>query len=304
MSISLITACKNRVDALKISLMSWLNYKEITEIIIVDWSSDEPINYLTKLDPRIKVIRVSDKNYFNQPQPLNLAAKIATGDYILKVDSDHTFNPYYNGVTKYFPEEKSFVCGRLNYKSPQYWSEEHQSYVISDEYLSNPQNRVQYVYSYAPVFRYLTGILYVKKEYFDSVGGYNENLGDCYAYEDDELYSRLELFGLEQKGLDLDFHFIHLPHPDKKRTENFKGFDWQEKYEELIREKLSPMHSGDELNWQIEYALSEKHVEVNKEKFGDVKHYYVESKTQWNITQIDDQNYCAFEGEEELKKNR
>ena len=62
------------------------------------------------------------------------------------------------------------------------------------------------------------------------------------------------------------------------------------------------MHSGDELNWQIEYALSEKHVEVNKEKFGDVKHYYVESKTQWNITQIDDQNYCAFEGEEELKK--
>jgi FkbM family methyltransferase len=302
MSISLITACKNRVDALKISLMSWLNYKEITEIIIVDWSSDEPINYLTKLDTRIKVVRVSDKQYFNQPQPLNLAAKIATGDYILKVDSDHTFNPYYSGIVKYFPEEKSFVCGKLNFKAPEYWSEEHQAYVISDEYLSNPQNRVQYVYSYAPVFRYLTGILYVKKEYFNSVGGYNENLGDCYAYEDDELYSRLELFGLKQKGLDLDFHFIHLPHPDKKRIENFKGFDWQEKYENLVREKLSPMHSGKELNWQVEYAISEKHVEENKEKFGNLEHYYVQPKTQWDITQMDDQNYYASEIKIEFEK--
>jgi FkbM family methyltransferase len=302
MSISLITACKNRVDALKISLMSWLNYKEITEIIIVDWSSDEPINYLTKLDTRIKVVRVSDKQYFNQPQPLNLAAKIATGDYILKVDSDHTFNPYYSGIVKYFPEEKSFVCGKLNFKAPEYWSEEHQAYVISDEYLSNPQNRVQYVYSYAPVFRYLTGILYVKKEYFNSVGGYNENLGDCYAYEDDELYSRLELFGLKQKGLDLDFHFIHLPHPDKKRIENFKGFDWQEKYENLVREKLSPMYSGKELNWQVEYAISEKHVEENKEKFGNLEHYYVQPKTQWDITQMDDQNYYASEIKIEFEK--
>jgi len=34
--ISIITACKNRVDALKISLMSWLNYEEIHEVVITD----------------------------------------------------------------------------------------------------------------------------------------------------------------------------------------------------------------------------------------------------------------------------
>jgi hypothetical protein len=299
--ISIITACKNRTDALKVSLMSWLNFKEIHEVIIVDWDSEEPINHLTKLDPRVKVVRVSDKKYFNQPQPLNLAAKIATGEYILKVDADHLFNPYYNGIEKYLPNNESFTCGKLNVNHPERWSEEQQATVISDEYLSSHPNRIKYVYSYSPIFRYLVGILFIEKKHFDAVGGYNENFGECYAFEDEEMYTRLELYGLKKVQLDLDFHFIHLPHPDKKRIENFKGFDWQERYTELVREKLSPMHSGDELEWQIEYALSEKHVDENKEKFGDVKHYYVQPKTHWNITQIDDQNYCAFEGEGELK---
>jgi len=87
-SISIIAACKNRVDPLKVSLMSWLSFDQVKEVIIVDWSSDEPINYLTKFDSRVKVIRVDNKEYFNQPQPLNLAASIATGDYIFHLDAD------------------------------------------------------------------------------------------------------------------------------------------------------------------------------------------------------------------------
>lgn len=96
MTISLICACKNRNEPLQIALSSWLLRPEITEIIVVDWSSDVPLASLTKLDSRIKVITVQDQKYFNQPQPLNLAASIATGDYILKVDCDYVFNPYHN----------------------------------------------------------------------------------------------------------------------------------------------------------------------------------------------------------------
>ena len=96
MSVSLICACKNRKAPLKISLSSWLLFKEITEIIIVDWSSDESLRELIHLDPRIKVINVPNQIYFNQPQPLNLAAKISTGDYILKVDTDYILNPYHD----------------------------------------------------------------------------------------------------------------------------------------------------------------------------------------------------------------
>ena len=78
MNVSVICACKNRYNALRVSLNSWLAFDEIKEIIIVDWSSDEPIGHLTKIDKRIKVICVDNEKYFNQPQPLNLAASIAT----------------------------------------------------------------------------------------------------------------------------------------------------------------------------------------------------------------------------------
>ena len=77
MSVSLICACKNRIDALRISLNSWVKFEEITEIIVTDWNSDEPIDFLLDIDPRIKIVRVSDQKYFNQPQPLNIALDLA-----------------------------------------------------------------------------------------------------------------------------------------------------------------------------------------------------------------------------------
>ena len=101
MNVSVICACKNRIKPLTIALHSWLLCDEIKEIIIVDWSSDESISYLTKIDSKIKVISVPDKEYFNQPQPLNLAASITTGDYILKFDSDHVINPYWSFFSTY-----------------------------------------------------------------------------------------------------------------------------------------------------------------------------------------------------------
>lgn len=293
MTISLITACKNRVEALKISLMSWLNFKEISEVVIVDWDSDEPIDYLVKLDPRIKVIRVENKKHFNQPQPLNLAASIATGDYIFKVDNDHIFNPYYLNILNHLPKGKSFFCGQLEIKNNiQKWSEEGQfSYIDTTVAKDDYQD---YLMSYTPFYRYLVGMLFVKKEYFDSIGGYNEKLGDCYAYEDDEIYRRLELFGLEKNKTSIkSYQFIHLPHGDGKRIENFKGFDNQEVYIQQIINKLSSQYSGEELKWQVEYAITEYQTTLNKNMIGEIKDYYVSNNTEWNIVKINDQVYCA-----------
>ena len=62
MSISVISACKNRVDALSISVSSWILFDEIDEIIIVDWNSDDNVKkYLKKnniLSDKIKIIEV------------------------------------------------------------------------------------------------------------------------------------------------------------------------------------------------------------------------------------------------------
>lgn len=294
--ISIITACKNRVDALKISLISWLNYKEIHEVIITDWDSDESIDYLTKLDPRVKVIRVENQKYFNQPQPLNIAAKLATGEYILKLDADHLFNPYYNTLKNHLPSEKSFFCGQLDVDYERFNELKQLSYIDTtmptDDY-------IEYVHSYSPFIRYLVGILFVRKEYFDAVGGYNENLGSCYAFEDDEMYQRLVLYGLEKKKYKVDnYGFIHLPHQDSKRIENFKGFGWQDEYKKQISDNLSAMgYTEEELKWQVEYALSEQHVRENKKLIGEIKSYFVPNKTKWNIVGVDEQHFYAYEEE-------
>jgi SAM-dependent methyltransferase len=294
MSISVICACKNRYDSLRVSLNSWLSIKNIQEIIIVDWSSDEPLNHLTKLDSRIKIVRVEDKKYFNQPQPLNLAASLATGDYILKLDTDYLINPYYNFVEKYFPDHNSFTSGSYNTNSPEYLDPETGLYMINKHEMSDEQLK-EYFNSYSPYFLYLTGLLFISKENYNKIGGYNENLGKCYAYEDDEIFQRLRYMGLNENKLDYDNYLIHLPHPDGKRTENFEGFGWDENYKNMIRENLSPNYSGQELEWQVEYALSQKHIEENKNMIGKISDYYVKPKTNWNIVQMDDQNYFAEE---------
>lgn len=287
MSISVICACKNRNSPLRVSLNSWLNFKEISEIIIVDWSSDDPLGYLTKLDPRIKIIRVSDKKYFNQPQPLNLAASIATGDYILKLDTDYITNPYFNFITRYLPDNNSFTSGIHNIKNPEYYDEESGCYMI-DKFSMSDADLQEYFNSYSPYFKYLTGFLFVTRENFNKIGGYNENLGKYYAFEDSEIYKRLENLGLTHNRMDYDHNLIHIPHPDSKRVENFEGYGDKDK------EWINSIHHDSE-RWQAEYFISQSHVKENVKIIGEIEYTYVKPKTSWNIIRMDDQNYFAEE---------
>lgn len=297
MKISLICACKNRYNSLIVSLNSWLTFKEIEEFIIVDWSSDEPLNHLTKLDKRIKIIRVDDEKYFNQPQPLNLAVNVASGDYILKVDSDYIMNPYYNFFEKYVPDENSFVCGHLTVKNYDFYNPDTGTYYI-DKYNMEAKDFVDYANSYSPLFKYLNGFLFVSKENYLKIGGYNENLKKYYAFEDDEIPERLKLLGLNEIKIDIDYYLIHLPHQDSKRTENFEGKD--EEYEQSLRQNLSEYYQGEQLQWQIDYAMAQRHIDLNRKYIAEIKDYYVKPKTQWKIIQIDDQNYFAEQKKEKL----
>jgi GR25 family glycosyltransferase involved in LPS biosynthesis len=289
MTISLICACKNRNQPLQIALTSWLLRPEITEIIIVDWSSDESLAPLTKLDRRIKVITVPNQKYFNQPQPLNLAASIATGDYILKVDCDYVFSPYYNFFETYQIDKNSFVSGKHNIKNYEYFDETTQSFIVDKDKMSFPE-LVEYVSSYSPIFKHLIGLLFISRQNFEKVGGYNEKLGKYYAYEDDEIFHRLRVLGLTEKKLDFNYNILHIPHPDKKRTENFEGYDSQQL--NYIRDSLSDEdHRVKE--WNAEYLLTMEHIETNKKIAPLTDNYYIKSLTEWNIQKIDEQNYYA-----------
>lgn len=262
MSVSIICACKNRKKPLSISLASWIQFDEVDEIIITDWNSDDCISDLTRLDNRIKIIRVENEPYFNQPQPLNLAASLVKSEYILKLDCDHILNPYFNFFDYHKPKEKEFIVG---YNS-----------LLKDQLL-HP----------------LWGLLYVKKSHFNSVGGYNEHMGKYYAVEDDELTTRLISFGLTLKQIKIQkLSALHIPHSDKDRIENFESFN-------SIKKSLEKRETKDFYSEAVKvskFKNFEKYPNCAKMLgiFTPDDEYYMEPIYKWKVTPISDQVYEAI----------
>tara|TARA_Y100000004_G_C8941714_1_gene424458 strand:+ start:340 stop:1152 length:813 start_codon:yes stop_codon:yes gene_type:complete len=266
MKVSIICACKNRAEPLYASIKSWLLKKEICEVIIVDWSSDESISDIINLDSRIKVIRVNGEKYFNMPEPLNLAASVATGDALLTMATDYFFNPYdeYNFFKRYPIDDTSFVCGMSDYNS-------------------DPR-------TYEPIFYYLRGLLYVSRKNFLEVGGYREGESKYYGNEDDELIDRLKKSGLEKKLIDQSYTIFHIPHTDKKRIENFEGYHTDKNMNHAVHSELSKKYSGQQLEWQCEYVIAQRHIRKNLEKYTKTSNF---KNTKWDINKISDQYYDA-----------
>jgi GT2 family glycosyltransferase len=272
MSVSIISACKNRGKALSISIASWIQFDEVDEIIVTDWNSDEPIDHLTRLSKKIKIVSVKNEPYFNQPQPLNLAASLVKSEYILKLDCDHVLNPYFNFFDLHKIEENSFIsgCNSLNWKM--------------DSYFLYP----------------LWGLLYLKTESFKKVGGYNENMGKYYAVEDDELAVRLISYGLTPMFMDITkFSALHIAHDHKDRVKNFESF---ENIHKILSEKNLPNDKLYECIMEVSrnknhsnYPMASKVLDMfNKNSNEKVDNsFYSAPIHNWKITKVNDQIYKA-----------
>jgi hypothetical protein len=287
MNVSIICACKNREESLRISLQSWLCFDQIKEIIIVDWSSDKSLNYLTSIDSRIKIITVKNEKHFNLSQPLNLAAKIATGDAILKVDCDYILNPYHSFFKNYKLDEGSFISGNPNMKNYEVWTGDRFAIDIKNMHIVDIYD---YVVTYTHYFKYLKGMLFVHRNIFEQIGGFNEGI-DSYGWEDSDIIHRLELLGLEHRRINYDHSLIHIPHPDRKRFEHCK--DYKKEDEDSFMKCVPAEFDEDRKMWEVEYLLSHKYIGENKNKFVQLDTPYSEPKMNWNITQIDDQTFIA-----------
>jgi hypothetical protein len=280
MPVSIISACKNRKKPLAISMASWMQFDEVDEIIVTNWNSDEPIDHLTILSKKVKIINVKNEPYFNQPQPLNLAASLVKSDYILKLDCDHVLNPYFNFFDFHDIKENSFISGSNKLLEGM------------DFHFLHP----------------LWGLLYVKTEVFKKVGGYNENMGKYYAVEDDELAVRLISYGLNPILIDSQkLSALHIPHSNKDRVKNFESFESITK----ILSEFGKDFLGDDLYTYMSklckdknhnvYPISARMMEIldlqEKNKYSekieiDVD-WYSEPLYKWDITQINDQIYEA-----------
>ncbi|HNW74106.1 MAG TPA: galactosyltransferase-related protein [Bacteroidales bacterium] len=170
--ISLITAVKNRSETLSGVIQTWVNKPEISEIIIVDWSSDHSLIPLIEKyqDDRILLAIVPGKPRWVLSEAFNLAARLSTKDKILKMDADVSINPDFFSLHTLKPG--IFYSGN--------WTR------------GRDENE-----------RHLNGIVFLyAKDYF-RVNGYNEYI-QSYGWEDTDLYQRLEEAGLNRLDLNLE----------------------------------------------------------------------------------------------------
>jgi len=192
--LSVVTGCRDRTNFLLQALPTWIAAEQIDEIVIVDWSSTIPLQspgagfaVTWSLDPRTILATVPNQAEWHLSKCCNLGLAVATGDIILRLDSDVLLDPR-------FFEDNELCPGRFRAG-------------IYDPMLPFPLG--------------LWGALLAYKSDILSVNGYNERLIG-YGWDDEDLYQRLSRSGIERAPMN-HRHLTHIPHGVDLRLGTQKG---------------------------------------------------------------------------------
>lgn len=178
--ISVVACCMDRNEFLSAALRNWLTSERIDEIVIVDWSSETPVEAtLSDIDdPRIRLARVEGEPAWILSCAYNLAARLASRDRLLKLDADVTLSP--------------------------------------DFFATNPLRDGMFYRGNAKQDGGLTGMAYLRREDFIAINGYSEYLR-TYGWDDVDFFLRLQLKrGLAARTVK-EGTSSHRPHGDPKR---------------------------------------------------------------------------------------
>ena len=186
--ISLVTCCKNRNENLVQALSSWLVCPEIAEVVIVDWTSADPVyEYIRDRgfsDPRIKVFRVEHEPRWILSYAFNVGFRASSCEKIIKVDADIVLDAGFFQNNEL--EKNTFITGNWRHAD------------AGQEFIN--------------------GFFYISRKDLLGVNGFSE-LITTYGWDDDDLYDRLQTNGLTRKSVDCTF-LNHLPHDDSARLED------------------------------------------------------------------------------------
>lgn len=183
--VSLVTCCKNRNENLLKSLATWLEVDGLSEIVIVDWSSDDDVLQAIRaaglMSKKVRVIRVENEPRWILSYAFNVGFRLARHEVIVKADADITLrkdylhrNPLQNGT---------FIAG-------------------SWEVAAKGQEHIN-------------GFFHIKKSDLLKISGFNEYI-TTYGWDDDDIYSRMTQSGLRRVCVDVD-SLYHIPHDDSLR---------------------------------------------------------------------------------------
>ncbi|WP_298637106.1 hypothetical protein [uncultured Umboniibacter sp.] len=187
--ISLVSCSMNRHENLILSLKSWLQL-EVDEVILVDWSSQEPLDSAlieAKVsDPRIKIIRIEGEPKWILTYAFNVGLRAVSYSTTYKLDADITTSKDFVELNPVGPFE--LVRGL--------WKKAIQA---------NKRDQM-----------YVNGSFGCQSKHLKEVGYYNE-LIRSYGWDDSDLYYRLtEYCGLQTQFLDVD-SIVHLEQEDDSR---------------------------------------------------------------------------------------
>lgn len=191
--VSLITCCMNRNKNLKASLSTWLSVPDISEIIIVDWSSKDSVKNILPENTngkRIKLIQVPNQDRWVLTWAYNLASTFVSFSEIAKIDADIL-------LCKDF-----FESHRLNGSN----------FFHGSWRVARTDNEL-----------HLNGQAFFKTRDFIKVNGYHEGI-TSYGWDDDDLYFRLKKLGLKENFINSD-KLYHIESKNKERSENQREFN-------------------------------------------------------------------------------
>jgi hypothetical protein len=184
--VSVVCGVRDRVSHLLQALPTWLACPEVGEMVVVDWSSKEPVVFAAlPNDSRVVVVRVEGQEHWVASKCHNLGLDLATGDQVLRLDADDLLDRSF--FAAHPVKEASFYC--------------------FDDKRSRDANE-----------KPLMGVVFAAKAHFFAVNGYNERL-TFYGYEDEDLFTRMRNLGLVALPVNLDT-VHHIPHDDDARIGN------------------------------------------------------------------------------------
>lgn len=194
---SLVAVCRNNHEILQSTFVSWINVANIDEIILIDWSSSPPLQYVVEeLDipqtsrPIITVVTMRNETAWIPSRAYNIAFRLASTSTIIRIDCDHWMRPDF--LERHILKADSFFTGR--------------------EELARTKDELN-----------LRNILYLFRGALLSVGGYDERIQE-FGGEHENLVHRLLKADLLRKDLDYNgFEYIAHQGSDVLRITN-EGF--------------------------------------------------------------------------------
>ncbi|GAB0490953.1 hypothetical protein MMPV_002195 [Pyropia vietnamensis] len=255
--VSIVGVCMNRGSTLETSLTSWLAVKDVDEVVLVDWSSEPPLQAVVDkvvaaapssaaAKRRLKVIRVEGETAWVLSRAYNLGIGASSYDKVLRTDCDYTLHPDFvvhheldtstaaaaaavARASALRARNASLTSGEAVKLTAEDGSPLPPGHYYSGNYqLARNENEV-----------HLNGAVYVTRADFLAVGGYDERI-QTYGWDDEDLYGRLASVNMEKRNISYD-HIGHVQHGDTARAQTGVKFVTVEiDLNSLLLESLPP----------------------------------------------------------------